>query len=174
MLAGLKMTSNISTVQIEESVCALVTMAKEMTWNHISNNYLYILTEIKAPTENFHDQRKIRKRENDQKTPISIQDILPILNTLYDDIYDLNFHIYKATKNDTVIEISYYPKSLLDPDYRQKISDNPPMIHSKVAIPPWLSNRKKKFDINWEHQESLTQIRLLWQKIKFRTGIPHK
>jgi hypothetical protein len=162
------MTSNISTIQIEESVRALVTMAKEMTWNHISNNYSYILTEIKDSSENFHEQRKIQKRENGQKVPISIKDMLLIINTLYDNIYDLNFQIHKATKNDTIIEISYYPKSSLEPHFRQKVSDNPPMIHCKVVIPPWLLDKKKKFDINWEHREMLKQMRLLWHRIKFR------
>lgn len=160
--------------QVEESIHALLALAGNMVSNKLSNDCRFILTEIKYTSENLHAHRKIRKRENDRKTPVSIENILSIVNNLYDEIYDLNFQVYKATKKCTVIEISYFPKSSLEQDYRQKISGNPPMIHCKVAMPPWLSDNKEKFDINWEHQDLLTQMLLLWQRIKLKTNVRHK
>ncbi len=48
-------------------------------------------------------------------------------------------------------DIRYYLKSSLEEHYREQVIHHPPMIHSKVANPPWLSEKKEKFDINWEH-----------------------
>ncbi|MBN8851371.1 MAG: hypothetical protein J0H07_05890 [Sphingobacteriales bacterium] len=48
-------------------------------------------------------------------------------------------------------------KSSLDNDYRKKVFNDPPMLHLKVAIPPWATDKKEKFNINWEHNEWLTK-----------------
>ena len=151
--------------QIEEAVPKLLAMAKEMTWNKLSDNCKFILTEIKESQEDFHVQRQLRKQENDKKIPVSLQVLMPTLQSLYDDFYDINLYIYKATKKLTIIDIRYYPKSSLAEDFRQNVLHRLPMFHCKVSLPPWLSEKKEKFDINWELNEGMNKWRLFWLKI---------
>jgi len=91
----------------------------------------------------------MKKKENDLKIPLTLQQQMPTLQEPYENFYDINLHIYRATKNLTIIDIRYYPKSSLDKEYRQKVIPNEPMFHYKTATPPWLSGKKIKFDINW-------------------------
>ena len=51
----------------------------------------------------------------------------------------------------TIIDIRYYPKSSLNEDFRLTVINNSPMLHCKVAIPPWLAEEKSKFNVNWKH-----------------------
>ncbi len=155
--------------EIKEAIPRLFEMARSLTRNKISENYKLILTEIKDSSENFHEQRKINKLVNDEKVPMLLTELIPMLKNLYNNFYDINLHIYKATRNITIIDFRYYPKSSLGEDFRVKVSDNPPMLHCKVNYPPWLSDKNEKFDINWEHYEGLNKLRLLWLKLKLRT-----
>ncbi len=145
----------------------LFEIAKNLTWNNISENHKFILTEIKDSSENFHEQRKRSKIENDKKIPMSLKELMPTLLKLYPDFYDINLHIYKATKGMTIVDFRYYPKSSLDKAYREKVLNNPPMLHCKVAMPSGLPG-KKKFDINWEHYEGHNRLKLFWLKLKAR------
>src|SRR2546425_9561958 len=156
------MTPNTFQKEIEEAVPKLLEMARELTWNKISDNCKFVLTEIKDSQENFHVQRQLLTKENDKKIPSSLKELMPTLESLYDNLYDINLHISRATKNLTVIDIRYYPKSSLDQEYRQKVLSNPPMLHCQIAMPPWRSDKKKKFDINWEHREWLINLKLFW------------
>ena len=151
---------------IKQAVSRLLEMAREMTHNEISNNYKFILTGIKSSRHNAHVERKLNKIENDKKSPVRLEEMMPTLQSLYENLYDINLHIYRATKELTVIDIRYYPKSSLDEDYRQKVQNNPPMLHCKIAIPFWLSDKKGKFDINWEHHERTNDLRLFWARFK--------
>jgi hypothetical protein len=162
------MTSNTLQKEIEEAVPKLLKLARELTWNEISDNCKFILTEIKDSQENFHVQRVLRKKENDKKVPVTLGELMPTLQSLYDNFYDINLHIYRATKSVTVIDFRYYPKSSLEQEYRQKVLHNAPMLHCKVATPPWLFEKKEKFDINWEHKLWWINWKLFWmgQKLK--------
>src|SRR6218665_1075452 len=100
---------------------------------------------------------------------MSLTELMPTLKKLYNNFYDINLHIYKSTRSITIIDFRYYLKSSLDQDFRLKVLDNPPMLHCKVAYPPWLSDKKEKFDINWEHYEGLNKLRLVWLKFRLRT-----
>ena len=162
------MTSSTLQNEIEEAVPKLLEVARELTWNKISDNCKFILTEIKNSEDNFQVQRKLRKKENDVKAPVTLQEQMPALQHLYNNFYDINLHVYKATKKLTTIDIRYYPKSSLDPEYRQKVMHNKPMFHCKIASPPWLSDKKVKFDINWEHKEWLTNWKLFWARLKLK------
>jgi hypothetical protein len=149
-------------VQIEEMLPELVKMASELSFSNISTNFKFILSEIKDSTENFSVQRARMTKENDKKTPQPLEKLMPVLDELYENLYDINLHIYKANRNDTVIDMRYYPKSALDEDYRKTIVKNPPMLHAKVEMPPQLTNRKEKFDINWHHHTFLNEWKLFW------------
>lgn len=149
---------------IRKTIPKLLDMARTLTWNNISDNCRFIVTEIKNGEENFHEQRKLNKEMNDKKVPLTLSEIMPILQKLYDDFYDINLHIYKATKITTTIDIRYYLRSSLDQAYQEKALHKPPMLHCKVPMPPWLSSKKVKFDINWEHHEGLNRWKLNWKK----------
>jgi hypothetical protein len=112
--------------------------------------------------------KRVDKKRKRQKSSVAFSEIMPLLQNLYDNLYDINVHIYRADKHLTVVDIRYYPKSSLDLDYRQKVVHNPPMLHCKVAQPPWLTDKNEKFDINWEHKQWLIKWKLFWmgQKLK--------
>ncbi|AEV97452.1 hypothetical protein A4D02_35760 [Niastella koreensis] len=166
------MTSNTLEKGIKEAVPKLLDLARELTGNDISDNCKFILTEIKDSSENFHVQRLLRKKENDKKAPTTFSDLMPTLQNLYDNLYDINLHVYRAKKQLTIVDIRYYSKSSLDQEYRQKVLHVPPMLHCKVAQPPWLTDKKEKFDINWEHKQWLTNWKLFWarRKLKHQSG----
>lgn len=165
------MTPSTLKSDLELAIPKLFEIAQELTWNKLSENCKFILTEIKERGENFHVQRRIRKKENDNLTPMTIDELLPKLLSLYDKFYDINLQIYRASKSLTIIEISYYSKSSLDIDYQQKIMNTEPMLHCKVSMPPWLSDKKEKFDINWEHYEMLTKWNLSLYRFKLKIKI---
>jgi hypothetical protein len=92
------MTKQTFHKETEEAVLQLLDMAIELSWNKISDNCRFILTEIKDSQENFHVQRVLRKRENDRKVPKTLEELMPVLQQLYDNFYEINLHIYIATK----------------------------------------------------------------------------
>lgn len=157
------MTSNNLQKEIEEAIPKLLDLAIELTWNKISNNCKFILTEIKDTPENFHTRRVLRKKENDKKVPVAFSEIMTELQNLYDNLYDIDLQIYRADSRLTVVDICYYPKSSLDQEYRQKVEHRPPMLHCKVAMPPWLLD-KERFDINWERKQWLIN----WKMFRMR------
>ena len=154
--------------RLNAAVPTLLTMAKDLTWNKIPENCKFILTEINNNDQNFHEQRRLTIKENDNKIPETLDKISLTLGEIYDNLYDINLQIYRTKKKMTVINIRYYPKSSLDKDYREKIKDNQPMLHCKVAMPPWLSGKKEKFDINWQHNEGWNKWKLFLLKLKDR------
>lgn len=162
------MTISTFQTEIEDAVSRLIDMARERTYTTIPDNYKFILTEISDSDKNLHAQSWVRKRANDKKIPVALSELMPSLQSLYHNLYDINLHIYRTTKNLTTIDFRYYTKSSLDPDYREKVLGNPPMLHCKIACPPWLGDKKGKFDINWEHYEGLNRLRLFRLKLIMR------
>ncbi len=158
------MTKDTLQKEIEEAIPKLLDLARELSWRKISENCKFILTEIKDNEENFHVKRVLQKKENDKKAPMTFPEIFPLLQNFYGNLYDINLHIHRACKRFTVIDIRYYPKSSLDPNYRQKVLNNPPMLHCRVAQPPWFSNKNEKFDINWEHNQWVIGWKLFWMR----------
>ncbi|MGG9963556.1 hypothetical protein [Ferruginibacter sp. SUN106] len=154
--------------EIEEAIPGLLELAREVTWNKISGHCKFIVSEIKNSEGNFHEQRRKRKKENDLKIPLTLQELMPALQQLYENFYDINLYIYRVTKNLTIIDIRYYPKSSLELEYRQQVANNKPMLHCKVTIPAWVSDKKNKFDINWEHKEWLIHWKLYWERQKLK------
>jgi hypothetical protein len=143
------MTKETLASDLIEASKALVELAKEICWNEISDDYLYILTEIQNSSDNFEVQQKRRALENSKKIPGKMQSVILELEILYSNIYDINLHIYEAQSDKTIIEIRYFVKSSLDPAYEEKVIDTSPMLHCKVAHPPSLQEGEK-FDVNWE------------------------
>jgi hypothetical protein len=75
------MTSDSLHQEIQEAIPELLNMARGMSWNKISDNCKFILTEIKDSNRSFNDQRMLLKKENDKKTPLLFQQVIPILQT---------------------------------------------------------------------------------------------
>jgi hypothetical protein len=113
------MTSKTLGKEIKEAVPKLLDMARELTWNDIPDTCKFILTETRNSTENFHVQRLLMIKENDKKMPIPFSEVMPTLQNLYDNLYDINLHVYRVKKHFTVVDIRYYTKSSLDQEYRQ-------------------------------------------------------
>jgi len=162
------MSSDTLHDSLNSAVPTLLSMATELTWNKISGNLKFILTEIKDNELNFHEQRLVTKKENDKKTPENLDKISSTLKEIYDNLHDINLQIYRSKKNLTIIDVRYYSRISLDENYRGKIKGNQPMLHCKVPMPPWLSNKKEKFDVNWQHYEGWNKMKLFLFNIKAR------
>ena len=153
-------------LEINESTLQLLDQVRNLTFNHISNNCLYIISEIKNIEMNFFDNNKIRIAENKKKHPQPLHQIVPILENLYSDLYDVNLYVYKAEKEKTIIEIKYYPRSSIDATSRQQLASVETMLHSKVCIPPYASHDYtepiEKFDIHWQFGTLNHWWRMYW------------
>ena len=154
--------------EIEKAIPMLIKMGRDLTWNKISDNCRFILSEIINVDTTAHEERDRRLKENKKKTPVTFSEIMPLLRRLYEDLYDINLYIYKSSKKLTIIDIRYYPKYSIDEVYRQEIINNPPMLHCKIALPPWLSDKKEKFNINWEHNKRWIRWKCYWQIRKLK------
>ncbi|MGI4737518.1 MAG: hypothetical protein ACRYG7_20315 [Janthinobacterium lividum] len=136
------------------AVPQLLKLARELTWNYISDNCLFILSEITDEPMNAHQQRRVAKRLNNAKQPLPLADLAPALHQLHGNLHDINLYIYRATREVTIVDVRYYPRSSLAPAYRAQVAELPSMLHVKVATPPWLALMEPlpRFDINWERR----------------------
>jgi len=153
------MTSASLSDDINQMVPRLLNMARGLTWNTISDNCEFILSEIQDTPIDADEHRKSSKRQNEVKHPVPLHALLPTLRLLYSNLHDINLVIYQAKRERTIIDIRYYPRTSLSEAYRQQVAANPPMLHCKVAIPPWLASatKQEKFDINWERRRGWTR-----------------
>ncbi|MFD1603178.1 hypothetical protein ACFSJW_06240 [Flavobacterium artemisiae] len=151
---------------LEKLISELLVLAKETCWNTISKNFVFILSDISEEEgENYFIKRLNRNKLNKKKIPKSFIEAVTDLKDIYDSIYDINLHVYKSEKNRTIIDIQYYLKSRLDADFLKTVIDNPPMLHCKIAIPPYVKkDSRKKFDINWELEGLRYKWHMLWWK----------
>jgi hypothetical protein len=140
------------------AVPQLLKLARELTWNEISDNCLFIISEITDEPTDAHQRRRLTKRLNDAKQPLPLDALAPALHQLHGNLHDINLYIYRATTKVTVVDVRYYPRSSLSANYQAQVAYQPPMFHVKVATPPWvaLEQPQPKFDINWEHQVTWT------------------
>ncbi|MFH6992428.1 hypothetical protein [Flavobacterium sp. FlaQc-48] len=154
--------------EIENLTIRLLDLVNLNCWNAISRNLMFILSNIsEAEGENFFIQRSNRNKLNKKKIPKSFKEVTISLKEIYDLIYDVNLHVYKSEKHRTIIEISYFLKSELPPDYIKTIVNNPPMLHCKIALPPYLNNKKNKFDVNWELGGIRYNWNIFWWKKRY-------
>nr|WP_294788027.1 hypothetical protein [uncultured Flavobacterium sp.] len=139
--------------EIQKLTIQLLELAAVTCWNDISKNLVFILSNIsEVKGDDFFKQRINRNKINNSKTPKSFNEAITDLKEIYDSIYDINLYVYKAEKDRTIIDIRYFLKSKLDPDFLKTVIDNPPMHHCKISIPTYFRDKNEKFDINWEHE----------------------
>lgn len=154
--------------RLKQATISILEMARNSCWNKISTNTSYIISEIKNDELNAFDKSIKRKEENDQKTAKSLEQISTELKAFYKNLYDINLYIYKSEKDNTIIEIQYFPKSSLEPEFYETIINNKPMLHCKVSVPPYIGFKKeKKFDVNWELGGIRYNLNLFWWRMKF-------
>ncbi|RZJ88593.1 MAG: hypothetical protein EOO60_10895 [Hymenobacter sp.] len=155
---------------IEGAVPQLLQLARSLTWNNISDNCIFIISEITDEPTNAYQRQRLTKRLNDAKRPLSLAALAPALHQLHGNLHDINLYVYRAAPEVTVVDIRYYPRSSLSPAYREQVATRPPMLHVKVTPPPWVAwaQPPPKFDINWEHQVIWTWWRTWWFRYTFR------
>lgn len=153
--------------KISDATSSLIDMATDMCWNKISRNCEYIMSKIDESIGiNSAERAKIQKKVNEKKTPKLLKVIVVELKEMYENLYDINLHIYKSLPHKTIVEIRYFLKTSHTVEFYPSIIDNEPMLHCKVAKPSYVtmfsnsSKPEKKFDINWE----LGGIRHEWNK----------
>ena len=138
-------------LELSDAVQSLLQLARDLSYNKISDNCSFIFSEIKKSDKNAFEQTKNRKSINDKKIPKSFIEIVKEMEAMYSNLHDVILYIYKAKKNETIIEIKYFPRTSLDLDYQKITADQETMLHYKVSLPNYASNFDQKFDINWEH-----------------------
>ena len=104
------MTPNDLVAAVGGAVPQLLKLARELTWNYISDNCLFILSEITDEPANAHQRRLVTKRLNDAKKPLPLADLAPALHQLHGNLHDVNLYIYRATREVTIVDVRYYPR----------------------------------------------------------------
>lgn len=162
------MTQKNLQTNIELSLANLLKLAEISCWNKISNNYLFIFSEIKDSDFQYH--KKGGGNTNKRSGLLDLNLVTEMLEKEYADLYDINFYIFKAKKFHTIIEIQYYRKSSLDKEFFETIKDNQPMFHSKIAMPMYAKDGKK-FDINWKSGGFIHSCKMFIYNFKYRKRI---
>jgi hypothetical protein len=160
----LELTKNTLAKDIHYAILKLLEMARERCWNDISDNCEFIISEIKnSNNANSFIERIERNERNNKKYSKSFDWMIKELEEMYANLYDINLQIYNASKNKTIIEVSYYPKSALILDYLEKVKANEPTLHCQLLTPPYVnSDKKKAYDINWHLGGFVHHWRIYW------------
>ena len=145
---------------LAEHTEALIQLAKGTCKGNFSENVTYILSEIDPnPLGTAFDHRKKRVRENNKKLPIAFEEASEKIAAQYANLYDVQLFIHRARREQLIIL-----KTALSEEHQKRVSDQEPMYHVKVSIPPYRLNETEKFDVNWEHTIWNTRWRLFWRK----------
>jgi len=151
-------------VDLSKAVKELLALAGSLTWNHIPERCLFILSEIKNSEQHPRKQFQIKVKENKSKKAQPLHQLIQELEELYPDLYDVNLYIYKATKKASIVEIQYYRRSSLSDEYKIMKVDQEPMLHSKVMLPVY-NKKDKKFDLHWQFGTFNHQWNFFWWKL---------
>lgn len=164
--------------RINDAVQDLLKMARDLSFNRISDNLFFIISKPEAeyePSANFYEKNKLRKKLNDAKPAMTFDAAVDWLRQHFDSIYEINLIVYRAEKKKTTIEICIREKNGVDRETPSYL----PMLISKVGIPPYADNSiswngynshpvRKKFDINWELNPWNHRWKLYWNYQKFK------
>ncbi|WP_027385231.1 hypothetical protein [Chryseobacterium gregarium] len=138
--------------EILNLLAGLLRLADRCCWNKLSPECFFIITDFNEFIDsNGFENHKLKNKINSQKALQDLDSSIELLKKEYADLYDIVLYVFKAGRHKTVIEIEYYRKSNFDPDYFEKIKNNPPMLHAKIHMPPY-GKGGKKFDVNWKRR----------------------
>lgn len=126
----------------------LLKLARQYSYNSISDHCQYIISEIPKEIQDFESSRKKSNSNNKLKIPVNLHQAIAIITPLYHQLHDINLVIFKADVNLTIIDIRYFSRYSLEEEYRKEVENNPAMLHSKIAYPPYHIDGQK-MDINW-------------------------
>lgn len=158
--------------QIKEATDQLLEMAKEHSWNTISSNVKYVIEKVKKDITNggnLFETNRIRKRLLNLKEKLSLETAIKQLNSKFENIYLIELYVLKASKKETIVEIEILEKSELDIEYRKTVVNQSPMLHCKVAIPPYIGFEKQdEFDINWQLETLEYKWKMFWWRRKIK------
>ena len=156
------MNSEAFKTELNVMLSRLLVMAKESSIQPISENCQFFLSEIEidSATKGRFTKQKFTGRLS------TFDEVYAELEHMHDNLYDINLFVFKAHPKKTIIEVKYLLKSSLNHAYPDSVTDKPPMIHAKVAIPPYRLNNEK-FDINWEFGGIRAQWKLLIWKLSY-------
>ena len=144
--------------QIKEATSQLLEMAKEYSWNKISSNVKYVIKKVDTKVfndTNLYELNKIRRKLLEKKPKLNLNKAVEELKAEFENIYLVELYIFNSKKDRTFVEIEILEKSELDEEYRETVIENSPMLHCKIAIPPYIGfDKKEKFDINWQLRDN--------------------
>ena len=163
------MTKETLKSEIQAAIPQLFQMVEETCTNTLSENLVYLVSEIKNSQSNFSESQQAIIDENNRKTPISFDKALEKLTHLHENLYDINVYIHKAEKERTIVDIRFYAKSSLRELSTNSALDEPPMLHCKISRP--LYSQKTKFDLNWVHGGIKHDWKLFWYRRKLKKEI---
>ena len=143
------MTKETLFTDLTKASNSLLQLARELSFNTISDNCLFIISEIPNELIDAETKRRISNRKNRTKKPVELNEAIADIEILYPILHDLNLVIYKSKKNLTIIDIRYFSRNSLELEYRKLVENNTPMLHSKVSFPPY-HKEGEKVGINWE------------------------
>ncbi len=165
-----KITTENLSQKIKEATSQLIDMAKVHSWNNISSNVKYVIKKVDAEImegEDFFETNRIRKKLLSLKERLNLDSAVKQLISEFENIYLIELYIFKASKKETIVEIEIFEKSKLDLEYRKEVINNPPMLHCKVQIPPYIGfGNETKFDINWQLETFEFKWKIFWWKRK--------
>lgn len=152
--------------EISEAVKSLLNLARESSYNNISENCLFIISEVNHNYNKSFERNILRKAENKRKKPETLTSVIDELEFLYPNIYDVHLYIFKAKKNSTIVEIEYSLSSSSISENNKDIQPQEPRIYCKVPIPIYSYYKKDKFDINWQLNTVNHKWRMFLWKLK--------
>jgi hypothetical protein len=131
---------------LKKMTLALLKMVREICWNTISDNCVYILSETKdGEFLNFFEAVKQRAIRNKKKKVKSFDEMFEEIYALYPTLYEIDFEIFHVKKDVTIIEVQYIT---FDEEIRVKTDDYVPQLHCKFSLPSYRES-EEKFDANW-------------------------
>jgi hypothetical protein len=149
--------------KLKEPTVNLLHLAEDLCWNKISPNCMYYLSE--DPNDGTGLGGAFLKRPPKGKLNLqTLDELVPVLNELYSDLYDIKLVIRHAYKRCTVIDVRYI-KWDFEYGSRDEYGEPLPLIDIKVELPPTYKEGKK-IDINWQDDTLKLRIKLFWYRMK--------
>ena len=136
--------------RVEEMSATLLAMVRKDCWNRFAEKCVYVFsTDQEFETGITLAMLRPRKRLLDKRERVSAATAAEKLAIQFSDLYDVNFYVFRAEAQQTVIEIRLDLISSFVDYTRDTTSDHIPMWHCKLGLPPY---RKEgvKFDVHWE------------------------